>query len=310
MAPQKKILFMIPLVIVLIAGIKLLLPTPVQNSMKVDHFWTKKTHGKDRAHILIYGDSRIFRGISGEKVQETLMNHPSVLNLGYSAAGMNQEMYDFLDSRLAKDGPRVIILGVTANSLMPSTLANEDFREIKSQKKLETLKDLKLKPALSFFGRYKPDNIFFKIFTFDARIQKYEVYHDDGWVATDSKPVDSSSALGSYVSRFKKEQFDPQIYEGLISQVKKWNKEGVTVIGFRPPTSVEMRDLEDERSGSDFKKIESDFREAGGIWLDFHFPDYVAYDGSHLETESALKLSEDLGNKIQKYVKPDPHPVD
>jgi hypothetical protein len=41
---------------------------------------------------------------------------------------------------------------------------------------------------------------------------------------------------------------------------------------------------------------------AGGIWLSFNPDDYVSYDGSHLDADSAKKLSRDLADKIRVII--------
>ena len=55
---------------------------------------------------------------------------------------------------------------------------------------------------------------------------------------------------------------------------------------------------------SGFREAEfiQEFRNAGGIWLSFNLDDYVSYDGSHLDADSAKKLSRDLAEKIRVII--------
>ena len=79
--------------------------------------------------------------------------------------------------------------------------------------------------------------------------------------------------------------------------------EGIKIVGFRPPSTLAMEQLEDSLSGFDYSKFINEFKQMGGIWLTFSLQDYKSYDGSHLHYESANKFTKNLAQKIKKYFK-------
>ena len=59
-----------------------------------------------------------------------------------------------------------------------------------------------------------------------------------------------------------------------------------------------MVELEKELSGFNQAEFVDAFKEAGGIWIDIDPTAYDSFDGSHLQSQSALELSRDLALKI------------
>ena len=57
-----------------------------------------------------------------------------------------------------------------------------------------------------------------------------------------------------------------------------------------------------ENSTYDEAPVKKAFIEAGGIWLEFPVNGYVAYDASHLTTDSAEQFSRDLALAIQRHL--------
>ena len=50
----------------------------------------------------------------------------------------------------------------------------------------------------------------------------------------------------------------------------------------------------------DYEFIKSEFIKNGGKWIDLNSNEYKTYDGSHLERESAEKLSKVIADYIKK----------
>ncbi len=74
----------------------------------------------------------------------------------------------------------------------------------------------------------------------------------------------------------------------------------ISIIAFRPPSSIAMRNLEDSISGFDEEYIKRELEDMGVQWLDFREGDFNSYDGSHLHFESAKKLSILLRIEVSK----------
>lgn len=111
-------------------------------------------------------------------------------------------------------------------------------------------------------------------------------------------PADSTKALAEYTQDFTKNTVDSLVVKNLLRRVDKWVKQGFKVYAFRPPTTNAMVALENRISGFDEGAFKESFETAGGQWISIPAIGYVSYNGSHLEKESALKLSYNLGKII------------
>ena len=70
------------------------------------------------------------------------------------------------------------------------------------------------------------------------------------------------------------------------------------MLGFRPPTTPAMLDLEERLSGFDEARFARRFEEAGGSWVALAREGWRSYDGSHLHEDSARRLSDELARAI------------
>ena len=151
----------------------------------------------------------------------------------------------------------------------------------------------------NFFVPVTLDQINQKIKGNEFKTSFHQEYTYTGWVASYEEKPWPESALKSYSTRFINNQVTEKNLKIVTDQVQQWTNQGVLVFGFRPPTTHKMVALEDSLSGYNELVVKTEFTKAGGKWLDFNLDDYTTYDGSHLQKESAIKLSIDLANKIK-----------
>jgi hypothetical protein len=90
-----------------------------------------------------------------------------------------------------------------------------------------------------------------------------------------------------------------KLIDELCEQTQKWSQKGIMVLAFRPPVSEKMLELENELSGFDQRLFIEKFEECGGTWLNIKQSDYETYDGSHLNRDSAVKLSFEIARNIR-----------
>jgi hypothetical protein len=76
-------------------------------------------------------------------------------------------------------------------------------------------------------------------------------------------------------------------------------EEGINIVAYRPPTSKGMKEIEDLLSGLDYTNLQIKLEAVGVNWISVNYEDYYSYDGSHIDRESALKLSRYLTNEIK-----------
>ncbi len=301
MKAKNKILASLLLAIVISIAIKLLLPSPEQNRALVDEFWISKTHANNRNNVVFGGDSRIYRGISTKAFTKQFNSKITAYNFGYSSAGFSKDYLNFLETKLDSSANlKVIVLGITPHSLTPNGLLNEDLEIFTNISNFKKYQGLYLSPILKHFSPYQPSELKNSLFKEDIPNYYQQKYNPDGWVASNKIPGDTSEAITSYLTVFNENKVDESAINGLIQQVKYWNTKGVSVFGFRPPTTTEMRTIEDSLSGFNDELIILSFKKVGGKWIELDSKKFKSYDGSHLRKESAEELSEILGKEIVK----------
>ena len=104
----------------------------------------------------------------------------------------------------------------------------------------------------------------------------------------------------SYKKRFLKTKILPKVITDFYQRVKEWREKGIKVYAFEPPISYNLSQLENNFTSFNWNEFVENFINAGGEWINLkgHFH---TYDGSHINKESAIKLSSEVistvGNK-------------
>jgi len=301
MKRQPDLIITLVMASVLIGLLSFVLPKNKEKYLR-DRFWTQKTFAPEKYEIVVMGDSRVYRGVSPEIMERNLPGM-KVLNFGYSNGGLNAEMFSAAEGKLSKKGQRkVIVLGVSPNCLTAFTQKNEQFRQERMRPREDVFERLYLNGILYQFSATSPEGIRDLMKNQQSSSYYLNEYHSNGYVESEKFPVDTMEAIPSYTDDFANYKVEKQYLNGLIHQVKTWSDSGICVVGFRPPVSMPMRALEDSMGLYNEAAISVLFRKAGGHWLDLKANGYKTYDGSHLNQESAIKLSEDLAFKIRELI--------
>jgi hypothetical protein len=263
-----------------------------------DRFWAQKTFAQPRYDVVIIGDSRVYRGVM-PSVMEELLPGMKVLNFGYSNGGLNPVMFAAAEKKFSeKSKSKVMVVGVSANCLTAYTLTNEQYLREKNRPREEVFERLYFNTILYRFSATTPEALKEKLLQKPASSYYFNDYQTDGYVQSTKFPVDTMEAIPSYIDDYTNFQVSETYINQLSAQVSDWNNRGITVIGYRPPTTFPMRALEDTMGLFNEELIKAKFTEAGGHWLDLNQTRYTTYDGSHLDKESAMKLSEELAREI------------
>jgi hypothetical protein len=302
MKKNQNIVITVILAAILVGALSFVMP---KNKEKYfgDRFWTQKTFAPAVYDIVIIGDSRTYRGVSPEIMEEKLPG-TKILNFGYSNGGLNPTMFEVAEKKLSdKNSKKGIVLGVSANCITDYTQKNEQFWQEKKRHPEDIFERLYSNGILYHFSATSPEGLqeYFKKKTTTSYYRNE--YHSSGYVESEKFPVDTMEAIPSYTDDFTHFKVDEQLINDLIKQVKDWTAKGITVVGFRPPTTVPMRALEDTMGLYNEAVISTRFKEAGGYWVNLNNSLYKTYDGSHLDKKSAIRLSEDLANEISGILK-------
>lgn len=287
MKPGRKIASFVILSLVGVVLVTLFRPQRINSEFETSYFWTYKTHTYDTYDVLFYGDSRVYRGISPDVVLEG--TDLSGFNFGFSSGSMSAQMMDFLETRLDRSVQPMIVLGITPHSFTLESLKDEHY-----------LQELN-RPPYAVFQRYYIDRwlkVFDRITPEELLGYRDWVTHEwcgsDGWMMSDNDNVDEFGALDHYEKILTNNPIDSANYQAFFDRIAKWNTEGIKVFAYRPPTTPEMEELENDKTGFDEQAFILRFEKCGGKWLNLDKSEYRTYDGSHLRENEVIRLSEEI----------------
>jgi hypothetical protein len=258
-----------------------------------DWFWANKTYPFKKFDIVIYGDSRVYRGISPE-VFSKYFPSSDIINLGYSSGGINKEALEFAFEKLGQQGVKILILGITPYSLTVKARQNKHLKQEFNRPVGEVLQRKYVYPLLTAF---EPINI-----NPFSNQQNYQMkYNKSGWVASYKIKEDTTEAFNSYINQFSKTKISDKSIEELKNFIKNKTKEGVLIFGFYPPSTYTMEKIEKTYTMFNEADIKNIFISNGAKWIEIKNRfQYHSYDGSHLDYISAKKLSEFLASQLKK----------
>lgn len=264
-------------------------------------FWMNKTFASSSYDILVAGDSRVYRGVSVAAMKNASDQPHEILNLGYSSAGFSKEYFDFVLSKFEnKSNSKILFLGITPHSLTKKAFENEHLHESINITSEEVFKRKYLSKIYKLFAPVKMSALITKAKR--KRVNYIQEYTSEGWVASDKVIRNENEALKSYHRTFSKYGVEDKEIQLFLDGVLSVLEQGITVVVFRPPTSVALRQLEDKMSGFDETSLKKELLEMGVKWIDFECSNFKTYDGSHLTKESALNLSTQLGNVLNEIL--------
>ena len=165
--------------------------------IKAKSFWFNKTFINKKYEILVFGNSRIYRGINPLKDSKGR----KIYNLGYSSAGLSPQILDnYITKNLAKNG--IILIGISPGLFEVGAFKNEHWMEFYSSTTDRVIlnKNLKISKLLS---PYKRSN-----YIKGPQLSYYEDFNSKtGFVGSRTQVYDTDIALASYREHFKRHQF-------------------------------------------------------------------------------------------------------
>ncbi len=292
--PRRRDRTALALILTVLAIVATVLLRPAPKTLDEDLYWALKVTAPP-AEVVLAGDSRIYRGLSPTIMRETLTDR-RILNYAWDSSGFAADYLRAIDAHLDPTSDRrAVVLGVSPWSLTPrsDTMTNFDEMQQKSPFELQTM--------LLFGGIASRFN---SLITFRPDLEGktyYQIFHEDGWVATRLTPPDPAFAMPSYRKNFTDNPVSPRMIDGLLAQVRAWRQAGVRVYAFRPPTTAPMIELENTLGRFDEEDFTRQFIAAGGTWLNMPQTGvYECYDGSHISDRAAVKLSTAIAREMAR----------
>lgn len=299
MKQYQNIILTLGMAATLVLALSFFMPKDKEKYLR-DQFWTQKTFASSQYDVVLMGDSRTYRGLSPSVIEKALPGM-KVLNFGYSNGGLNQVMFDAAQEKLsAKSGNKVIVMGVSPNCITGYSQKNDQYLQLKKGHREDIFEQLYMNKVLYYFSPVSPEEIKEKLIQKTTGSYYTNEYFSNGYVLSEKFPADSTEAIQSYISDYTNFKVEDQYIDILAAQVAEWSRKGIKVIGFRPPTTFAMRAVEDTLGHYNESMIKGKFCKAGGHWIDLYPGNFKTYDGSHLEKNSAVLLSEIISKEIAK----------
>lgn len=300
MTKRSNILFTLITATILAVSLSFILPKNDEKYLG-DMFWVRKTFASSNKNIVLMGDSRVYRGLSPNIMQKELPGY-KILNFGYSNGGLNPTMFEAAEKKISNsDKTKVIVLGITTNTLSNYTKDNQQYLQELNRPREEVLERLYLNPISYWFSATSPEDLKIHFQNRNKSNDKYYFsnYKMTGYVESDKFPIDTLEAIPFYQKDFSKFQVDNKHIENLCAQVESWTKQGIVVLAYRPPISQPMQELENRVGLYNESNISTKIKKVGGHWIDLKSGNYKTYDGSHIDRPSAEKLSLKIAREIQ-----------
>ncbi len=283
------------------AGIRLYfkgeMPVPDTKRIEVgnrERHWQSKVRIRKKGNILLLGDSRINRGLSPTILQAQLPEGSwRGFNLAFNGGGFDPRIFEFAESRLErKPGTKIIVLGISPRALTLENSKNYQFERLQSRSWISAMAYIFFPAIMGTLSR-EPIDLEIELFC------GLEEFHDDGWQAALRLPNEWPDAWLPEAKRlFHKDRVRPELWDGVMKQTREWSNRGIYVIGFRPPTSAAMTEIENEDGKFDVARFEKEFEAHGGHWISVDASKYRTYDNSHLPRSEAVRFSEAIGQEI------------
>ena len=233
-----------------------------------DKYWAAKTLQPPAYNIVFGGDSRAMHGFS-PRVFADKFPQLRCYNFAFSACANSSMYVQWLAKRLVrKNEKRIIILGITANSLTPNANIDNNFLSHIHTNRLDLYVDWIFGDVIAFFNPFTLNEII-KHFKPSYRGSKEEIdsaiirYDRDGWAELTPVHPNLEESLPLYRKDFQNNVASEELIGQLLETVRELTRQGVVMIGIRPPTTIALRNLEDELSGWNEANFAKRFEAAG-----------------------------------------------
>ena len=205
---------------VLVTALSFVLPKDDEKYLG-ELFWSRKTFAPAHYNVVIMGDSRVYRGLSPEVVESHLPGL-KVLNFAYSNGGLNPTMFDAAEKKLAQNKkPKVVVMGISANTITDYSAGNQQYLQELTRPREEVLERIYLNPLRYWFSATSPEKLKQHFSKKEEKAYYRNRYFMDGYVESEKYPVDTTTAIASYIDDFTNYKVDSLHMDAIFKQVEK-----------------------------------------------------------------------------------------
>ncbi len=266
--------------------------------LSTKHFWQLKLCQPAAYDVVIVGNSRAFLGLSPLHMNRTCLGR-KIFNFGFVACSFDRayltHAMQLLDPKASKPA---LVLGLCPHCLTsPSRLNGYNYwsgqgRLDRQALVQEILRDNNSGKAWLKLGARNALNLY--------RGHPLNYYHPDGWEA--SLPVRRNPYKYQRAAELLTlhKRIEIPMVEALLNLVAEFHGQGIAVYAYRAPSHDQVRALEYRDSAIAYPELVRRFENAGGACLDLDAQAYPTYDGIHLDYQTAIRFSRDLGARLME----------
>jgi hypothetical protein len=285
------------IVLVFILGLTLLVwggPHQASNKMMSEAFWANKLVNAPVYDIVVVGDSRVYRGINPQIIEQQFKSKVRCFNFGFSSAGLDTILLNEACKKLKSSGMKTLLIGVSVNSFYPHALKNQHFKEWQHKPKKELWIKRHLYPHLSQLSPYALSDLYH----LGTNNQYFEFFKpQSGFVYSCKLPIDTNSAIQPYRQYFERTQCSDLAVNLFMNKLAQMKLQGYNIVLLRVPASYTMWNMEDEFSGNVINELELKTSQLGINWIQTT-PSKHTYDGSHLIDKSTNQFSQYVAKEL------------
>jgi hypothetical protein len=265
-----------------------------------DAYWARKSGWEKCADMVLAGDSRVLIALSPMEMQKYFPG-TRIYNYGFGSVWFSKEYMESVKDLLdPKSEDKTIIMGISPHSLLIQDVETSQFYRINNMSDRERFMETYLGGLEFFFSPLSFKEALKGILPSMADYHVKKHFFLDGWVAIHKEPDSMRKTFRNYRMYYEEQKVDPGTIENIISFIEECVGQGIKIYGFVPPTCREMYEFEAAESGFDEEDFIRRFEDAGGVWIYVDPVAYHSFDGSHLQDDSAIQLTNDLCEKIIK----------
>ncbi len=284
-----------------VLAVAIVRPKTLHNlGMGPDSFWRAKLSWSHTSDLVLAGDSRVLEAVSPETMKRRLGAEREIVNYGFTGNCFTDDYLNAVEGLLRPGGNRpTIVLGITPNSLTRNACQTNGFSDLRKPAPAKNAFVARIDEQLTPFKPVRIKEIP-SLFLSSNRLAQshYYDYHPDGWVGAWQVPENPDEGPPYYRQLLDDNPVLPEIEERVVKAVARWHAAGTKVYGFRPPTTRDVIEVENQLGRFDESSFVTRFERAGGTWVRVAQTDYGSYDGSHLRKEEALRFTDDLAAQI------------
>ncbi|GMU55451.1 MAG: hypothetical protein AMXMBFR33_45970 [Candidatus Xenobia bacterium] len=280
------------LAVLIIAAVGLFWPRGYEGIAKSE-FWARKKLWRRCFDTVVAGDSRAYHSLFPTEMAP-LARGRTIGNFGFAGCAIEKRYLDAVDQvlDLRPGRERTVILAITPHSLTRLAHQSNGFLELNRVNRLELLALSRLGGIRDLGDPITADDVKNQI----RGVRYIQTLKPDGSIAAYKTPENPKEALSEYRARLETTELRPESLQELSSAIQAWTARGVRVVGFRPPTTTAMVELEEQLLP--YPPVPQLFQSAGGQWLEIPPAAYPTYDGSHLRFDGAARFSQDFARML------------